>query len=329
MTSTDAETTIRQLQKQNRILAKQLKRSEADRAKLEDFNRDKESILKRIICELQESQSVLEKKGQDLEQTLHELTLTQSKLVEAEKMAALGALVAGVAHEINTPIGTSITLASTLGDETKALVKAMAQGSLKRSRFQNYLKVAQNCAALLFINLDRAGQLVQSFKQVAVDQSSLEQRTFFVKPYLMEIIKSLSPHFKNTYHQIDLLGDDTITLNSYPGAIAQIVTNLVTNSLTHAYGAGDHGHITLEVCTKEHYILLRYKDDGGGISEKNLSKIFEPFFTTARNRGGTGLGLHIIYNLVTQNLQGQISVNSQPGQGTQFDIKLPVHLKKH
>lgn len=329
MTSTDAETTIRQLQKQNRILAKQLKRSEADRAKLEDFNRDKESILKRIICELQESQSVLEKKGQDLEQTLHELTLTQSRLVEAEKMAALGALVAGVAHEINTPIGTSITLASTLGDETKDLVKAMAQGSLKRSRFQNYLKVAQNCAALLFINLDRAGQLVQSFKQVAVDQSSLEQRTFLVKPYLMEIITSLSPHFKNTYHQIDLVGDDTITLNSYPGAIAQIVTNLVTNSLTHAYGDGDHGHITLEVCAKEHYILLRYKDDGGGISEQNLSKIFEPFFTTARNRGGTGLGLHIIYNLVTQNLQGQISVSSQPDQGTQFDIKLPVHLKKN
>ncbi|NEQ53128.1 MAG: HAMP domain-containing histidine kinase [Leptolyngbya sp. SIO3F4] len=328
MTLTETEETIRQLKKQNRILAKQLKRSETDRAKLEDFNRDKEFILKRIIGELQESQTILEKKSQDLEQTLQELTLTQSKLVEAEKMAALGGLVAGVAHEINTPIGTSITLASTLSDETKALVEAMAEGQLKRSRFQNYLKVAQQCAALLFINLDRAGQLVQSFKQVAVDQASLEQRTFLVKPYLMEVITSLSPHLKNTHHQIELVGDDTITLTSYPGAIAQIVTNLVTNSLNHAYGEQDHGRIALEVYADAHQLQLQYSDDGCGISEQNLPKIFEPFFTTARNQGGTGLGLHIVYNLVTQNLQGQISVHSQTGQGTRFDIELPIHPKK-
>lgn len=328
MTSKASGKTIQQLQKQNRILAKQLERSEADRSKLEDINRNKASLLKRVIFELQESQDILEKKSQDLERTLQELTLTQSKLVEAEKMAALGGLVAGVAHEINTPIGTSITLASTLSDETKDLVKALTQGQLKRSRFQNYLEVAQNCSELLLINLNRTGQLVQSFKQVAVDQSSLEQRTFLVKPYLMEVVTSLSPQFKHTHHQISLTGDETITLTSYPGVIAQIVTNLVTNSLIHAYGDQDRGHIKLEVCSQENQILLRYSDDGCGISEQDLPRIFEPFFTTARSKGGTGLGLHIVYNLVTQNLQGQISVHSQTGEGTQFDIELPTYYRK-
>ena len=172
------DTEIHCLEKELRILKKKLARSEDDRARLEQTNRTKEALLKRVICELQDSQIVLERKSMDLEQAFSQLTMMQDQLVEAEKMAALGNLVAGVAHEINTPVGTSITLASTLMDETEQFASAVESGQLKRSRLTNYLNIARESATLILSNLTRAGELVHSFKQIAVDQSSLGQRTF-------------------------------------------------------------------------------------------------------------------------------------------------------
>ena len=262
----------------------------------------------------------------ELSQTLANLKATQNRLIEAEKMAALGNIVAGVAHEINTPIGTSITVASTLADETKSFLNLYQQGQIKRAAFHDYLDMVNECSNLILSNLQRAGELVQSFKQVAVDQSSLDIRCFELKYYLQEILISLEPQLKKTLHQIVVSGDDTIQITSYPGAIAQIVTNLVLNSLTHAYQPEESGKLSWLVQQQKEQVLIIYQDDGCGIAEQYLDQIFEPFFTTARDKGGSGLGLHIVYNLVTQKLQGKIEVESQLNLGTKFIITLPLKI---
>jgi two-component system, NtrC family, sensor kinase len=323
----DPEQILQSLAKENRILKKKLERSEADRARSEETKRNKESLLKRVIVELQDSQAILEKKSSDLEQAFNDLTLMQNKLVEAEKMSALGSLVAGVAHEINTPVGTSITLVSMLSDETETLMKSIAQGQLKRSAFNSYLEIVRESTSILLSNLNRAGELVQSFKQVAVDQLSLEQRTFRVKQYLEEVIVSLSPHLKKTSHAVTLSGDDTLTLESYPGALAQIATNLVTNSLSHAFEPDTNGQLNFDIARQNDRAVICYTDNGCGIAPENLGKIFDPFFTTARHQGGTGLGLHIVYNLVTQKLKGSIQVQSQPDKGVLFRIVFPISVR--
>ncbi|MEM7555177.1 MAG: ATP-binding sensor histidine kinase [Cyanobacteria bacterium P01_A01_bin.84] len=265
----------------------------------------------------------VQERTEELSNTLEKLKTTQKQLVESEKMAALGGLVAGVAHEINTPVGTSITVVSTLVDETERFSQTVNQGQLKRSVLNNYLETAGESAQLMLSNLHRAGELIQSFKQIAVDQSHLEQRHFNLKEYLEEIALSLAPKLKQTHHTLIVSGDETITINSYPGALAQIVTNLVTNSLDHAYQPAQSGLLRLDISQKADKIKVQYSDNGCGISKENLGKIFEPFFTTARNQGGTGLGLHIVYNLVTQKLQGTIDVSSKMGMGTIFVMTLP------
>ena len=259
----------------------------------------------------------------ELSQALQDLKNTQKQLVESEKMAALGGLVAGVAHEINTPVGTSITLASTLNDETQEFAKAIASGQLKRSLLNNYVETSQECSQLIVDNLQRAGELVSSFKQVAVDQTNLEIRTFYLKAYLSEILTSLMPNIRQGGHQLKIEGDESIQVKTYPGALAQIVTNLINNSLSHGYPDGHSGQLTWRVGKEAEKIVIEYSDDGCGIPEADLEKIFEPFYTTARNQGGTGLGLHIVYNTIAQKLKGKIAVSSQLGRGVQFKLSLP------
>ena len=254
---------------------------------------------------------------------LEELKATQNKLVESEKMAALGSLVAGVAHEINTPVGTSITVASNLAAKTQAFADQINQGQLKRSVLSNYLEIAQQSSNLLVQNLNRAGELVHNFKQVAVDQNNLEIRNFGVKEYIEGILLSLASQIKQSSHNILVSGDDKLIINSYPGTLAQIITNLVMNSLIHAYPQGESGQLQFEVLSEAENIKIIYSDDGCGISNENLGKIFAPFFTTKRNQGGTGLGLHIVYNLVTHQLQGNIDVDSSIGKGTRFTLTIP------
>jgi len=317
------EDQIKRLEKENRILKKKLERSEIDRSSLETTNRNKETLLKKVICDLQEYQVILEKKSLDLEQTLNDLSLMQNKLVEAEKMAALGSLVAGVAHEINTPVGTSITLASTLRDETQLLITLVETGCLKKSLLNHYIEVASEVSSLILSNLNRAGELVHSFKQVAVDQANSEKRNFKVKEYIEEVVISISPKFKQNLYKVAITGDDLINIYSYPGALAQVITNLVDNSTLHAYLPDQSGNIHIEVHKQADQVIIKYKDDGLGIDPQISGRIFEPFFTTAREKGGTGLGLHITYNLVTQKLQGSIDCESEIGKGTLFTITLP------
>ena len=320
--SPEAAATIKALQKENRILRKKLERNTATLQHIEETKRNKESLLKTVISELEQSQEVLERKSSDLEMTLEELRKTQERLVESEKLSALGQLVAGVAHEINTPVGTSITVASTLADETTAFSKILTEGGLRKSQLQGYMAIAQESSQLILNNLQRAGDLIHNFKQVAVDQAHLEQRSFAIKAYSHKVFQSLSPQLH--HHQWDVTGDE-INLHSYPGLLAQVLTNLITNSLTHAYHPGESGSLSLSITQLDSgEVELCYRDDGRGIPQEILPSIYEPFFTTARNRGGTGLGLHILHNLITQHLQGQIQVQSELGQGTQFTIQFPM-----
>jgi PAS domain S-box-containing protein len=267
---------------------------------------------------------------QELSIALQTLQETQDQLIRSAKMAALGNMVAGVAHEINTPVGTAITTASTLENATATLRRDVAAGDLKKSSFENYLEIAAECSQLILSNLQRAGELVQSFKQVAVDQSSLKARTLKLKPYLQEVITNLTPTIKKTPHHITLVGSDDITLYSYPGAIAQIVTNLIINSLNHAYPSATYanrvGHLRITLHQQPGEVIMQYSDDGCGISPADQAQIFEPFFTTARELGGSGLGLHLVYNIVTQKLKGTINFASVPGNGTTFTITLPNSL---
>ncbi|HEY9824530.1 MAG TPA: ATP-binding protein, partial [Stenomitos sp.] len=279
--------------------------------------------LQQEIKERQLAEAQLQEKAQQLEDTLHNLKQAETQLIQTEKMAALGGLVAGIAHEISTPLGIGVTAASLLVEKTVAFNERVEAGTLKRSDLVKFLDVAHQSAQMTLTNLDRAAALIQSFKQVAVDQSSESRRLFNLAAYLDEVLLQLSPKLQETPHRIQVEGDRTLVLNSYPGAFSQIVTNLVMNSLVHAYDPDTAGCITLHFTRNTTGLHFEYTDDGCGIPPQNLSKIFEPFFTTKRGKGGSGLGLHIVYNLVTQKLGGTICCNSQVGGGTTFIIELP------
>lgn len=273
---------------------------------------------------IQERTNQLEEKNDALSETLNELQNTQKQLVESEKMASLGGLVAGVAHEINTPVGIGITAASHLDEKANDFLNVYKDGKMKRSELEKFVETSIQSSTIILSNLNRAAELIQSFKQVAVDQSSEETRAFKVKSYLEEILLSLKPKLKKTRHAVTVSGDEYTELNTYAGAFSQVFTNLIMNSIIHAYEPEDSGNITIDFKQQENVLSIVYKDDGKGIPEENMKKIFEPFFTTRRGQGGSGLGLHIIYNIVTQKMGGTLTCESQVGIGTTFFIDIPV-----
>ncbi len=289
-----------------------------------------EEVLVRVETHLaiRNLQKSLQEKNDELAKTLKTLKITQTQLIESEKMAALGNLVGGVAHEINTPIGISITAASVLIEDAKDFFNMYKTGTMKRAELETFLDTAIESSNIILSNLKRSADLIQSFKQVAVDQSSEAKRSFNIKEYLEEIVLSLVAELKKTKHSVKVEGDENLVLDSYPGALSQIVTNLVMNSLIHAYDEEDSGEIRLDFKREGEWVVLQYADEGKGIALENLSKVFDPFFTTNRSQGGTGLGLHIVYNLVTQKLKGTIHCESQASLGTKFIIKLPMEEKQ-
>ena len=262
--------------------------------------------------------------NEDLVHTNESLQTMQKHLVQSEKMAALGSLVAGVAHEINTPVGVGVTAASHLSNITEQFLSSCVNCAPERQELKEYLEDIQEAASIIQKNLERAGRLIKSFKQVSVDQSSESRRTFKVREYLDEILLSLHPQLRKSSHTVVVECDPEISISSYPGAMAQIITNLLMNSLAHAYEADAAGKIRIEVKKQENMLELRYSDDGKGMDRDVLSKIFEPFFTTRRGTGGTGLGLYMVYNIVDRQLGGSIECQSEPGRGTQFAVKFPV-----
>jgi len=268
----------------------------------------------------------LEQKTQALKDSLQVIQQTQNQLVESEKMASLGELVAGVAHEINTPIGLAVTESSFLEYKTSEIAKKYRTSTMKRSDLEKYMKTVTEASVGILKNLNRAANLIQNFKQVAVDQSSEQKRQINVNQYLDEILVSLRPKYKRTTHKISVNCPDDIDIVTYPGAFYQVISNLIMNSLIHGFETIDNGKMIFNISLQETHVLIDYSDNGKGIDSDHINKIFDPFFTTKRGKGGTGLGLHIVYNLVVQNLKGKITCSSKPDKGCRFLITLPVKL---
>src|SRR5262249_40166357 len=255
------------------------------------------------------------------ENALRELQEAQRSLIEAEKLAALGGLVAGVAHEVNNPVGISLTVASSFARRCDRFSEEIRDGAVRRSKLDEFIAGSQEAAKQLVSNLNRAADLIQSFKQVAVDRSHAERRTFDLREATEQIVASLRPALKRS--AISLIVDVPlgIHMDSYPGPYGQVLTNLVLNSLTHSFPDKREGSIRLAALRVDPgYVEVEFGDDGIGMNPDVQNRAFDPFFTTRRNRGGTGLGLHIVYNLVTQRLGGRLKLESAPGRGTIFII---------
>ncbi|MFZ5568922.1 MAG: PAS domain S-box protein [Thermodesulfobacteriota bacterium] len=248
----------------------------------------------------------------------------EAHLLRSERMAALGDLVAGVAHEISTPLGVGVMSASFLKDTTEAYLRQPEAVEPETAEMKKYARIALEASTLILTNLQRAAELLNSFKQVAVDQSGGEKRRINLKGYLMEVLNSLRPKYKRSGHSIQVDCPEDLEINTHPGAFSQIITNLVMNSLVHAFEEDRKGEIRITVSRNTDTLLFHYRDDGKGMKPQVLEKIFEPFFTTKRGQGGSGLGMHVVYNLVTQKLNGRIECSSQPGKGAEFLITLPL-----
>ena len=280
--------------------------------------------LHQLNKDLAESKIELESNNENLEGIINDLRNTQQQLIESEKLASLGGLVAGIAHEINTPLGISVTSATSMHEELDLLQKKFKDHTLKKTELETFFNQANQACKILNTNLHRASDLVRSFKQVAVDQTIDEIRNIDLCEYLDEVLVSIGPSFKHT--NVDVISEcnEKINFKTHPGAIYQIISNLTINSMTHAYDNDSTGTIHIKAHQEDEKIILEYSDDGKGIDQKHLKDIFTPFFTTARGSGGSGLGLSIVYNLVTGTLKGKIKAESIEGEGTQFKIVIPI-----
>lgn len=266
----------------------------------------------------------LEIANRELSVALESVRAMQTELVRSEKLAALGSLVAGVAHELNTPIGNSVTVGSTLQYQVMDLADAFEKGELRRSTLQGFLENAQRGTEILMRALTRASELIRSFKRVAVDQSSDQRRSFDLQTTLREICLTLEPMFKNTPFDLTLALPDKVEMDSFPGALGQLITNFVSNALQHGFEGRERGqmHVRAAVADADH-VTLQFSDDGIGMTEDTRKRVFDPFFTTKLGQGGSGLGMNIVYNIVYDVLGGSISIASSPDAGTLITVRLP------
>ncbi|MFT3735663.1 MAG: ATP-binding protein [Rhodocyclaceae bacterium] len=284
--------------------------------KVEELNL---SLERRVI----ERTRALADTNHELESALDRLQRTHNELVQSEKLAALGSLVAGVSHELNTPIGNSLMVSSTLRDLGREFRVQMEAG-LKRSALERFVSETEAAADILTRNLGVAGELIASFKQVAVDQTSSQRRRFSLREVVREIVLTAQPAFRKTPYVIEENIPVEIWMDSFPGPFGQVVTNLLNNTLLHAFEGRETGKVVLEAREEAGQVVFSCTDDGIGIEAANLGKIFDPFFTTKLGKKGTGLGLNIVHNIVTGVLGGEIQVHSELGAGTCFTLLLPV-----
>ncbi|MCX9157726.1 ATP-binding protein [Niveibacterium sp. 24ML] len=286
------------------------------KAEVEDINRTLEEKVARRTHDLESA-------NRELEQLLNRLQSTQKELVRSEKLASLGRLVAGIAHELNTPIGNCLMVASTLEDQRVEVSRALESG-LRRSTLTDFLSGLADGNDTLLRNLHRAADLVSSFKQVAVDQTGSRRRSFDLREIAREIEVTLAPTFRKSGCSFSNEIPEGLEFDSFPGPLGQVITNLSTNAVAHAFdpGAGGQIRISAEKAGAD-YVKIEFSDNGHGISAENLPQIFDPFFTTKFGQGGSGLGLNIVYNIVTGMLGGNVHVESSPGAGTRFVITLP------
>jgi len=252
-----------------------------------------------------------------------ELEQVQEKLIESSKLASLGELVAGISHEINTPIGIGVTTATYLNNMISLLHSDFEQGNLTKGMFKEVVEEVELATQAILKNLNRASDLINSFKEIAVDQSANLERTFNLASYLEELKSSLRNLLKYDNHELVLKIDDSINLYGNPGTFSQVFQNLIQNSIHHGFEGQKNGRITITANVKSDTLFMTYRDNGKGISHEHIEKVFNPFFTTGRSKGRTGLGMSIVHNHITE-LKGHIILNSNYKEGTEFTIEIPV-----
>ncbi|HXB76563.1 MAG TPA: ATP-binding protein [Bradyrhizobium sp.] len=275
------------------------------------------SLLAALFAEIRDKRRVAEA-------ALH-ASETQRFLIETERLAALGGLVAGVAHEISSPIGTSLTVASTLAQRSAHFKEQIASDRLRRAQLSEFADGCQGAAEQLVANLQRAGGLIQSFKQVAVDRSTDDRRLFDLKLATEQVVASVRSRLTKSQSSLAMAVPPDIVMDSFPGPYGQVLTNLIFNAVTHGFANAPGGHMTIKAQRLgTDQVEVTFSDDGSGIPEGVQRHVFDPFFTTRRSQGSTGLGLYIVYNLVTQQLGGRIAIVSAPGRGTTISLTLPL-----
>ncbi|WP_420964506.1 PAS domain S-box protein [Bradyrhizobium sp. B120] len=276
------------------------------------------------IGERKRSEQEMRKARDSAEAALRNLRETQNSLIEAEKLAALGRLVAGVAHEVNNPVGISLTVASALERKTANFATQVERGDLRRSSLNDFLNTARDASSQLVANLNRAAELIQSFKQVAADRNYSDQRTFDLGDLTEQVVMSLRPGLRKHNLTLNVDCEPNLIMNSYPGPYGQVLTNLFLNAVAHAFPDGKAGEVEIQVhASGNDYVEVIFADNGCGMSLDVRRRAFDPFFTTRRDQGGTGLGLHIVYSIVTNRLGGRLSLESAPGNGTRIQMILP------
>jgi signal transduction histidine kinase len=259
----------------------------------------------------------------ELEAVICDLHSAQEQLIESAKMASLGRLVAGVSHELNTPLGICLTYISSLGQKVSKFEKQFHKGELRRDDFERFLSTAQDSSELVINHLSHASELVQNFKMVSVDVSSDMKRGFDLVDYVQSVVQSLKSETLNVLVEVQSNTDQNFQVYSYPGFFSQIFTNLLLNSVLHGFDSLSPGNVSIGFELEDDSLRIIYQDNGKGMSKEVKQQVFEPFFTTARGEGGSGLGMNILYNLIVNNLSGSVVCTSEPDQGVKFDIKIP------
>lgn len=267
----------------------------------------------------------LARKNGELETALQQLQQAQDQLVQESKLSSLGALVAGIAHELNTPIGTARMASTTLAELSLNFGQKLASPTgIRKSELNDYLGQVGESVELIERNIVRAANLIQSFKQVAVDRTSSQRRRFNLQQVADEVVLTLQPMLKPTPYQLETRIDPAIHIDGYPGPLGQVLVNLIENALKHGLEGRPHGHIRIAAQMQGKAVLLTVSDDGCGILAEHLPRVFDPFFTTRLGQGGSGLGLNIVFNIVNGLLGGNISADSPPGEGARFSLTLPL-----
>ncbi|MBK9346465.1 MAG: HAMP domain-containing histidine kinase [Burkholderiales bacterium] len=321
----------------NERLARELASTQADYHAVTERLRRQVDELQEAKWALSDANTALESRvarrtaalalaNKSLSEAVQELQQAQDELVRKEKLAGLGSLVAGVAHELNTPIGTALTVSTSLCHEARQIKRHVEEGVLTRSALMHYVSDSEEMGDMVERNLRMAAEIIGHFKQMAVDQTSENRRQFVLSDVVSDTLFALSPRLRRSGHLVELALDNGICLDSYPGAISQVLSNLIINALIHAFDTRAQGHMQLHshLTDDGQGVEIVFRDDGVGISPANQKRVFDPFFTTRLGQGGTGLGMHLVYNLVTSVLGGKIRLHSTPGMGTEICLSLPL-----
>lgn len=299
----------------------------------ERINRKLQRTQEQMAGEIEQrklAHEALQREKDEQKILIAKLEQATNQLVQSEKLASLGSLVAGFAHELNTPLGNSLMVASTLSTRIDEFADQLNAGALRKQALLDFVEQSRQAAALLQRNSQRAADLIGNFKEVAVDQTSMRRRSFDLRQALDEVLSALQPKLRHTGHHLEVTVAPGIVLESYPGPIEQIITNLLANSLLHGFEGISAGTIRIDAeVVADARVALTYADDGVGIDKADAKRIFDPFYTTKLGSGGSGLGLYIVYNLTTGVLGGTIKLSSTPGQGVRFELLLPLVAPEH